>query len=88
MSAPAADDRDRQGMIAVRNAIFTAGDGRSLDVVLQGSLMAMSRLAVETADSEAQAAKILAHYFDIALTAIPYYWASDRSPAAKSRRLT
>lgn len=79
---------DKQGMIAVRNAIFTSGDGRSLDVVLQGGLMALCKLAVETADSEAQAAKILAHYFDIALTALPVYWASDRSPAAKSRQVS
>lgn len=66
---------DKQDTIAVRNALFTAADGKSLDAVMQGSIMAQAKLVVETAHSPVQARQILHHYFSMALDAVPTYWA-------------
>lgn len=72
-------------ILAMRNAMFAVGDGMSLDSFMQGSIMAQAKMAAETADTEEQAANILAHYFDIAMGALPVYWAQRSGRAALER---
>lgn len=65
---------EKARILALRNAIFTTGDGMSFDAFMQGTIMAQTKIAVETADTPEQAADLLAKYFDIAMSAIPAYW--------------
>lgn len=68
-------------VLAMRNAMFTVGDGMSFDSFMQGSIMAQAKMAVETATSESQAFELLAGYFNIAVEALPLYWA-DKTRAS------
>lgn len=71
-------------VLAIRNAMFVIGDGMSLDSFMQGSIMAQTRMAVETATSEHQAHDILTKYFNIAVDALPIYWA-DKTVAMSEK---
>ncbi len=74
----------KDATIAMRNAMFAVGDGMSLDAFMQGSIMAQAKMAAEVAETPEQSAEILAHYFNIAIDAIPYYWADRSGRAALS----
>lgn len=62
-------------VLAMRNAMFTVGDGMSLDSFMQGSIMAQAMMVAKTADSEEVAYEVLTYYFNIAMEALPIYWA-------------
>jgi len=74
----------KAAIIAMRNAIFAVGDGMSFDALMQGSVMAQTKIAVETADSPEQAVELLAFYFNIAIEAVPAYW-PDKSRAREAQ---
>lgn len=65
---------NKDAVLAMRNAMFTVGDGMTFDAFMQGSIMAQAKIAVEMADSPEQAEELLARYYEMALTAIPAYW--------------
>lgn len=76
---------DKEHIIAVRNGLFAAGDGKPLDCFMRGSIMAQTKIAVEAAETQERAIEILMFYFNIAINAVPTYWAT-RSPATQTGR--
>jgi len=72
------DEAKKADVLKVRNALFEAGDGMTFDAFMQGSIMAQAKIATETASSPDEAAQSLMYYYNIAIQALPTYWA-DRS---------
>jgi hypothetical protein len=68
----------KDAVLAMRNAMFVVGDGMSLDDFMIASITAQVKMATETANTQEQAAEIIAHYLNIAIDAVPHYW-SERS---------
>jgi hypothetical protein len=71
----------KENIMRVRNAIFEAGDGMTLDEVLQGSIMAQAKLVAHTVGGDEQAAReVLQHYRKMQTEALPIYCAEECSP--------
>lgn len=65
----------RDVKLEVRNAIFVAADGGSLDDMMCGSVMAQAKLIVDAADDLEMAEKIARHYLETMIDGLPHYWA-------------
>lgn len=71
----------KANIIRVRDAIFTAGDGCTLDEVMQGIIMAQAKLVAHTVEGDEQAAAdILERYRGMQSEALPIYCAEELSP--------
>jgi hypothetical protein len=71
----------KANIIAVRNAIFEAGDGMTLDEVMQGIIMAQAKLVAHTVGGDEQAARdVLERYRGMQTEALPIYCAEECSP--------
>lgn len=71
----------KANVIKVRNAIFEAGDGMTLDEVMQGVIMAQAKLVANTVQGDERAAMdILERYRAMQTEALPIYCAEELSP--------
>jgi len=59
----------------VRNAIFIAANGGSIDDMMAGSVMAQAKLLVEHSPDIETAEKLARHYLERMIDALPMYWA-------------
>lgn len=72
----------RENVAKVRNAIFEAGDGMTLDEVMQGIIMAQAKLVAHTVGDDVGAAMdILKRYRSMQTDAMPIYCAETISTA-------
>lgn len=65
---------EKDAIIAMRNTIFIAGEGMSLESFMLGSIMAQTQMVIEAAESPEQASEILSYFFNVALESVPVYW--------------
>ena len=71
----------KENIIRVRNAIFEAGDGITLDEIMQGIMMAQAKLVAHAVNGdELEAHKILEQYRRYQSEAMPIYCAEEVSP--------
>ena len=66
-------DANKQNIIFVRDAVFKAGDGKSLDEVMQGTTMAQGKLIASIARDPDASRKIVDHYYQILRDAMDAY---------------
>ena len=72
----------KENIINVRNAIFEAADGVTLDEAMQGIIMAQAKLVANTVSGDVQAAHdILERYRSMQTEAMPIYCAETLSTA-------
>jgi hypothetical protein len=77
---------DRENIIKVRNAIFEAGDGLTLDEVMQGIIMAQAKLVANTVEGDDKAADaILEKYRQLQTEAMPIYCRTERATNPRKR---
>lgn len=70
----------RENVAIVRNAIFEAGDGMTLDEIMQGIIMAQAKLVAHTVRGDERAARdILERYRQMQTEAMPIYCAEELS---------
>ena len=71
----------RENVISIRNAIFEAADGMTLDEAMQGIIMAQARLVANTVAGDVRAARdVLETYRRMQSEAMPIYCAEECSP--------
>ena len=69
----------KENILNVRNAIFEAADGVTLDEAMQGIIMAQAKLVANTVSGDVQAAHdILERYRSMQTEAMPIYCASEQ----------
>lgn len=72
----------KENIVKVRNAIFAAADGITLDEAMQGIIMAQAKLVAHTVGDDVQAAHdVLKRYRQMQTDAMPIYCAETLSTA-------
>lgn len=66
---------DKDHIIKIRNAVFEAADGASLDVAMQGLIMAQGKLIASVANQPEEADHVLNIYYKMLRDALPLYCA-------------
>lgn len=70
----------KENVIRVRNAIFEAAEGITLDEAMQGIIMAQAKLVAHTVSGDERAAQdILERYRQMQSEAMPIYCAEELS---------
>jgi hypothetical protein len=72
----------KANIVKVRNAIFAAADGMTLDEAMQGIIMAQAKLVAHAVGDDVQAANnVLERYRQMQTEAMPIYCAETLSTA-------